>query len=117
MITFPLTLMLILAIFMIARSLIVTNKLSAETQKSQIVYIKYVGILSLTLGIFGQVLGLYGAFTAMEQAGDVSPHIVYGGLKISSITTIYGMVIFLCCYVSWVLLKAKIERSETSTIA
>ncbi|MEL7145977.1 MAG: MotA/TolQ/ExbB proton channel family protein [Bacteroidota bacterium] len=116
-ITFPLTLMLILALLMIARSLILNGKIAPKFQKSQILYIKYLGVLALTLGIFGQVIGLYGAFTALEQSGDVAPAMIYGGIKVSSLTTIYGFAIFLLCYTSYILLKLKVERAEARASA
>ncbi|MEL6558252.1 MAG: MotA/TolQ/ExbB proton channel family protein [Bacteroidota bacterium] len=109
-ITFPMTILLIIAVALIIRSLIVRPELTKEQSLTQIGYIKYLGILSLTIGLFGQILGLYGAFTAMEQAGEVSQAIFFGGMKVSSITTVYGMSIFLICYLSWLILKVKTDR-------
>lgn len=109
-ITFPMTILLIIAIALIVRALIVKPDLTKEQVLNQISYIKYIGILSITIGLFGQILGLYGAFTAIEAAGEVSPAIFYGGMKVSSITTIYGFSIFLICYLSWLILRAKTDR-------
>ena len=116
-ITLPLTLMLALALLMIARALIMKSQLSVEDQKTQILYIKYLGVLALTLGIFGQVIGLYGAFTSLEAVGDVAPAMIYGGIRVSSISTLYGLAIFLVCYSSWLLLKLKVERSAPKSAA
>ncbi len=110
-ITFPMTLLLIISVALIIRSLIVKPDLTREQSLTQISYIRYLGILSLTLGLFGQIMGLYGAFSAIEAAGEVSPAMFYGGMKVSSITTIYGFVIFLTCYISWLVLKVKTDRS------
>lgn len=109
-ITFPMTILLIIAVALIVRSLIVKPNLTKEQSLTQIGYIKYIGVLTLTVGLFGQILGIYGAFTAMEEAGEVSQAIFFGGMKVSSITTIYGMVIFLICYLSWLILKVKTDR-------
>lgn len=57
--------------------------------------IKEIGIFGLVIGIFAQLLGLYEAFSAIEQIGSVSPALLIGGFKISSITTLYGLIIFL----------------------
>lgn len=54
-----------------------------------------VGLFALVWGIFGQVLGLFDAFQAIEMIGEVSQALLAGGLKISSYTTIYGFLIFL----------------------
>ena len=57
-ITFPMTILLIIAVALIIRSLIVKPDLTKEQSLTQISYIKYLGILSLTIGLFGQILGL-----------------------------------------------------------
>ncbi|MDZ7755019.1 MotA/TolQ/ExbB proton channel family protein [Rhodohalobacter sp.] len=58
-------------------------------------WLKEIGILGLVIGILGQFLGLYQAFSAIEQMGSVSQTMLAGGLKVSSITSIYGLVIFI----------------------
>ncbi|TNJ41946.1 MotA/TolQ/ExbB proton channel family protein [Tamlana fucoidanivorans] len=55
---------------------------------------KEVGLLALSTGILGQIIGLYSAFQGIEQMGAVSQQMMAGGLKVSSITTIYGLVIY-----------------------
>ncbi|CAH8281399.1 MotA/TolQ/ExbB proton channel family protein [Mariniflexile fucanivorans] len=58
-------------------------------------WIKEVGLLALSIGILGQVMGLYSAFKAIEQLGEVSQEMMFGGLKVSSITTMYGLIIYI----------------------
>ncbi|NDC87218.1 MAG: hypothetical protein EB075_00170 [Bacteroidetes bacterium] len=58
-------------------------------------WVKELGLLALTVGLLGQLLGLYGAFQGIEAMGGVSPAMLAGGLKVSSITTIYGVLIYL----------------------
>lgn len=54
--------------------------------------IKEAGLLALALGVLGQLIGLFEAFKAIEQMGGVSAAMLAGGLKVSSITTIYGLM-------------------------
>jgi len=54
-----------------------------------------VALLALVWGILGQVLGLFGAFQGIEQMGEVSQAMLAGGLKVSSYTSIYGLIIFI----------------------
>lgn len=63
-------------------------------------YVKSLGLFALVLGVLGQIIGLYGAFEAIADAGEVSQALLAGGLRVSSITTIYGMV---CCVVSYLI--------------
>lgn len=55
--------------------------------------VKELGYAALSLGIIGQLLGLYDAFRAIEIMGKVSPALIAGGLKVSSIPTLYGILI------------------------
>ncbi|WP_069131649.1 MotA/TolQ/ExbB proton channel family protein [Rhodohalobacter halophilus] len=58
-------------------------------------WVKELGILGLVVGIFGQFIGLYQAFSIIEEAGSVSQAMLVGGFKVSSITTLYGFVILI----------------------
>ena len=62
--------------------------------------IKAIGIFAIVWGVFGQSIGLFSALQALEASPDVSPSMVYGGIKVSTITTLYGTFIFL---VSWLI--------------
>ena len=57
--------------------------------------VKEIGLLALALGILGQLIGLMGAFEGIEAMGGVSQSIIVGGLKVSSITSIYGLLIYI----------------------
>ena len=81
-----------------------------DVKQPAIMLVKEVGIFGLVVGIFSQFIGLYQAFTAIEQMGSVSPAMLFTGLKVSSITTIYGFII---CIIGWLLyfaLQARFDR-------
>ena len=65
--------------------------------------IKSTGVFALATGILGQLIGLYSAFSMIQETGAVSPEILMGGLRVSMITTLYGMIIFLISYLLWAL--------------
>ncbi|MEP0368417.1 MAG: MotA/TolQ/ExbB proton channel family protein [Cyclobacteriaceae bacterium] len=80
----------------IRAALTISKDKADETELHQrIVLVKSIGLLALVLGVLGQTIGLFSAFEAIEQMGSVSPAMLAGGLKVSSITTIYGLI----CYV------------------
>lgn len=62
--------------------------------------VKAIGIFAIVWGMFGQSIGLFSALQAIEAAADISPAMIFGGLKVSMITTLYGSFIFL---VSWLI--------------
>ncbi len=70
---------------------------------------KEIGLLALTMGILGQVIGLYSAFKGIEQMGEVSQQMMAGGLKVSSITTIYGLIIYIVSIVFGLINKSRLD--------
>jgi putative Mn2+ efflux pump MntP len=72
--------------------------------RHQLTYVKSVGLFSMITGILGQLIGLVEAFKAIEQVNDISPAILAGGLKVSMITTLYGITIYLVSILIWFLL-------------
>lgn len=67
--------------------------------------IRGIGLFGLIFGILGQLIGLYEAFDAIQQVGDISPALVAGGIKISMITTLYGFAIFLVAQLIWLVFQ------------
>jgi biopolymer transport protein ExbB len=49
--------------------------------------------LAPMLGFLGTVIGMIGAFDSIEAAGDISPTLVAGGIKVALITTVGGLVV------------------------
>ncbi len=64
----------------------------ASKVKSILAYVKSIALLAVIVGVLGQMIGLYSAFESISQVGGVSPSLLAGGLRVSSITTIYGMI-------------------------
>ena len=48
-----------------------------------------------SLGFIGTVVGMVMAFDQIQQAGDISPTVVAGGMKVALITTIFGLIVAL----------------------
>lgn len=76
-----------------------------SSNKPSVSLVREIGIFGMVVGIFAQFLGLFQAFQVIEQMGSVSPQLLIGGLKVSSITTIYGLVIFLLAWLLYFGLK------------
>jgi len=45
------------------------------------------------LGFMGTVIGMIQAFDSIQIAGDVSPQLVAGGIKVALITTLFGLIV------------------------
>ena len=57
--------------------------------------VKLFGNMSLAVGVLGSLIGLYTAFEFIQQAGNVSPAILAGGLKVAFTSTMYGLTIYI----------------------
>jgi len=85
-----------------------------ESFRYQLRYIKSLGLFTMITGILGQMIGLFSAFVAIEAAGDISPAMVAGGLKISMITSLTGVVICLISIAIWFLLDLWYQKTLKS---
>ena len=63
-----------------------------------------------SLGFIGTVVGMVMAFDDIQQAGDISPTVVAGGMKVALITTIFGLIVALVLQVFYNFILAKIEE-------
>ncbi|HMR58134.1 MAG TPA: MotA/TolQ/ExbB proton channel family protein, partial [Cyclobacteriaceae bacterium] len=61
------------------------------------------------LGFFGTVIGMVQAFDAIEAAGDISPNVVAGGMKVALITTVGGLIVGMILQVFYNYLVSKID--------
>lgn len=61
------------------------------------------------LGFLGTVIGLVIAFDAIEVAGDISPTLVAGGMKIALITTVFGLIVAMILQVFYNYFLVKID--------
>lgn len=62
-----------------------------------------------SLGFLGTVIGMVQAFDAIEAAGDISPTIVAGGMKVALITTVGGLIVALILQVFYNYILSRID--------
>lgn len=105
-------LLIIICAWIIYHLFIYSTSIQLNKDKSLrlIKYGRSIGLLALIIGIFGQLLGFYKAFSAIEKASDISPALVYGGIKISMTSTLYGVLIYLFSIMLWLVASYIIER-------
>ncbi len=61
------------------------------------------------LGFLGTVIGMVQAFDAIEAAGDISPTIVAGGIKVALLTTVFGLITAIILQLFYNYLVSKID--------
>ena len=62
------------------------------------------------LGFLGTVIGMVAAFDAIEAAGDISPSLVAGGIKVALLTTVFGLIAAMILQVFYNYCVSKIDR-------
>ena len=62
-----------------------------------------------SLGFLGTVIGMVQAFDDIQAAGDISPTVVAGGMKVALLTTILGIVVALILQLLYNYILSKIE--------
>ena len=62
-----------------------------------------------SLGFLGTVIGMVQAFDDIQRAGDMSPTIVAGGMKVALITTVGGLIVALILQVIYNYILSKME--------
>ena len=65
--------------------------------------------LAPMLGFMGTVIGMIGAFDAIEAAGDISPSLVAGGIKIALLTTVFGLIVAIILQIFYNYIVAKVD--------
>ena len=70
--------------------------------------------LAPMLGFMGTVIGMIGAFDAIEAAGDINPALVAGGIKVALITTVSGLIVAMILQVFYNYIIGKIDSLVNS---
>lgn len=69
--------------------------------------------LAPSLGFLGTVIGMVMSFDDIEVAGDISPAIVAGGMKVALITTIFGIIVAVVLQLFYNYILSRIEHLTT----
>ena len=77
--------------------------------------------LAPAFGFLGTVVGMVQAFDDIETAGDISPTVVAGGMKVALLTTIFGLItaIILQIFYNYILTKIEslVDQMEDGSIS
>ena len=66
--------------------------------------------LAPMLGFMGTVIGMIQAFDSIEAAGDISPSLVAGGIKVALLTTVFGLIAAMILQIFYNLIVAMIDN-------
>jgi len=95
------TLILLIAII----ALLIRGFMKSEARQKTITLVSSISLFVLVWGFLGQMIGLITAFDAIEAAGDISPSMLAGGLKIAILSPLFGMIAFLIARIGIIILN------------
>ena len=71
-------------------------------------WIKEIGLFALAFGFFGTIAGFMQAAEFIQMSADISPNVIWGGVKVGLIPTAYGIIVYLVSLILRVIKKPRI---------
>ena len=99
---------------MVEKSIISYGSVEMGKLEKGMVWISLFISIAPMLGFMGTVIGMIGAFDAIAEAGDVSPSLVAGGIKIALLTTVGGLIVAVILQLFYNYLVSKIDALVNS---
>jgi biopolymer transport protein ExbB len=99
---------------MVEKSIIAYGSVEMGRLERGMVWISLFIALAPMLGFMGTVIGMIGAFDAIQAAGDISPQIVAYGIKVALLTTVAGLIVGVILQLFYNYLVSKIDSLVNS---
>lgn len=94
---------------MVEKSIIAYGSVEMGRLEKGLVWISLFISIAPMLGFMGTVIGMVGAFDAIEAASDINPALVAGGIKVALLTTIGGLIVAVILQLFYNYLVSKID--------
>ncbi len=94
---------------MVEKSIVSYGSVQMGLLERNISWISLFIALAPMLGFMGTVIGMIGAFDAIEAAGDISPSLVAGGIKVALLTTVFGLIVAMILQIFYNYIIAKVD--------
>ena len=94
---------------MVEKSIVSYGGVEMARLERGLIWISLFISLGPMLGFFGTVIGMVSAFDAIEAAGDISPQVVAGGMKVALITTVGGLIVGMVLQILYNYFVSKID--------
>jgi len=106
---------------MVEKSIVSYGSVEMGKLERGLVWISLFIALAPMLGFLGTVVGMIQAFDTIEAAGDISPSLVAGGIKVALLTTVAGLIVAIILQVLYNYCVSKIDaivnQMEDSSIS
>ena len=93
----------------VEKSIVSYGSVMTGNLESGVSWISLFIALGPMLGFMGTVVGMIEAFDAIAAAGDISPTVVAGGMKVALLTTVFGLITAVILQICFNFILNKIE--------
>ena len=93
----------------VEKSVVSYGGVEASKMEQNLSWISLFIAIAPSLGFLGTVIGMIQAFEAIQVAGDMSPNVVAGGMKVALITTVGGLIVAVILQLFYNYILAQIE--------
>ena len=94
---------------MVEKSVISYGSVQMGLLEKGLTWISLMITIAPMLGFLGTVIGMVGAFDAIQGAGEISPALVAGGIKVALLTTVFGLIVAMILQVLYNYSLSKID--------
>lgn len=94
---------------MVEKSIVSYGSVQMGLLERNVSWISLFIALAPMLGFMGTVIGMIEAFDAIEAAGDISPSLVAGGIKVALLTTVFGLIVAIILQIFYNYIIAKVD--------
>ncbi|MCC8035156.1 MAG: MotA/TolQ/ExbB proton channel family protein [Rikenellaceae bacterium] len=93
----------------VEKSVVSYGSVQMGQMESGLTWISLFIAIAPMLGFMGTVVGMIGAFDAIQAAGDISPTLVAGGIKVALLTTLAGLIVAVILQLFYNYILSKID--------
>jgi len=93
----------------VEKSIVSLGAIATARLEKNMSWISFIIAVSPMVGFLGTAVGMVMAFDAIEIAGDISPTVVAGGMKVALLTTVFALIVAIITQFFYNYLAAKIE--------
>lgn len=94
----------------IEKSIVAYGGVQMGRLENNLIWLSLFIAIAPMLGFLGTVIGMVQAFDDIEKAGDISPTVVAGGMKVALLTTVFGLITGIILQVLYNYLVSMIEN-------
>lgn len=93
----------------VEKAIVSNGSVQAGMLEKGLVWLALFIALAPMLGFMGTVLGMIDAFNSIEQAGDIQPSMVAGGIKVALLTTVFGLITAIILQIFYNYITSKVD--------